>query len=285
VFYGLAAALGWGFADLTTAISARRIGSLLTNAVAQSAGLVALAGLMLAAGLPFRAPFPEAVFLVASGCLIGGVGYLMFYRALELGPIALVSPIVAAYAAITIVLAVVILHEALVGFALAGVVLTLVGVLLTSADVRVLRTGGGLMDGGIPLALGAMVLFGFGAFFLGRYSQPLGWSSAVLLARGGIALGVLVAAAIGRGGIPRHAGARNLGIAVAVGLGDVAGMAFFARGSEVGQVSVTSAASAAFILIPVIGGLMLFKERPAPNQILGIVVLGAGLVMLGLGGG
>jgi drug/metabolite transporter (DMT)-like permease len=61
-------------------------------------------------------------------------------------------------------------------------------------------------------------------------------------------------------------------------------MAFFALGSQKVSVSVTSAAAAAFILFPVIGGLVLFKERPAANQIAGIVVLGVGLVLLGFSG-
>lgn len=283
MLYGLAAALGWGIADLTTAIAARRLGSVLTTVVAQVVGLIALAVLVVAAGIRIEASASEAAVLLLSGAFVGGLGYLAFYRALELGPIALVSPIVAAYAAITIVLAVVLLRETLEPLAVAGVLVTLAGVFLAAMDFRALKRGDSWKEGGIPLGLVAMVLFGFGAFVLGRYAQPVGWAGTVLLARSGVVIGSLVAAVIVRRSIPRKPSLRGLGVAVIVGLGDVAGMAFFAKGSEVGSISITSAAAAAFILIPVIGGLLLFKERPIPTQILGIFVLGGGLVLLGLG--
>jgi len=284
MFFGLAAAVGWGLADLMTPFAARKIGSVLTTFVAQLAGLVALGVLILLLQLPVHAPFPDAAILLLSGAFIGGGGYFVFYRALELGPIALVSPIVAAYAAITILLAVVIIGETLTGLALWGVIVTLLGVILAATDLRVIHKGGGLNQGGVPLAIIAMVLFGVGAFVLGRYSQPLGWTSAVLLSRSGIVVGATVGAVAMRKRLPRNPPRRNILVAVGVGLADLAGMAFFALGSEKVSVSITSAAAAAFILLPVIGGLVLFKERPAANQIAGIVVLGVGLILLGFAG-
>jgi drug/metabolite transporter (DMT)-like permease len=234
--------------------------------------------------LPIHAPLPDAAVPLLSGAFIGGGGYFVFYRALELGPIALVSPIVAAYAAITILMAVIIIGETLTGLALWGVIVTLLGVVLAATDLRVIHKGGGLNKGGVPLAMVAMVLFGVGAFVLGRYSQPLGWTSAVLLSRTGIVIGATVGAVAMRKRLPRNPPRRSVLAACAVGIADVAGMAFFALGSEKVSVSITSAAAAAFILLPVIGGLVLFKERPAANQIAGIVVLGAGLVLLGFAG-
>jgi drug/metabolite transporter (DMT)-like permease len=284
VIFGLLAAVGWGLADVTTPFAARKIGSVLTTFVAQFAGLAVLAAIVFAFGLGFHAPMPEAVILISSGFFVGGAGYLVFYRALELGPIALVSPIVAAYAAITILLAVVILHEKLAGIALVGVIVTLLGVFLAATDIKVIHKGGGLNEKGIPLAVVAMVLFGIGAFVLGRYARPLGWPSAVLLARTGIVIGAAVATVVARKSLPRKPPGRSLVAAIVVGIADVGGMVFFAIGSARGSVSITAAAAAAFILFPVIGGLVLFKERPAASQIVGVVVLAAGLVLLGFAG-
>lgn len=282
MFYGLLAAFGWGAADLTAAISGRRIGSVLTAGVAQVASLVALLIMGLVLGQHFEASSWDAVILFANGVL-AAAAYLALYRSLELGPVALVSPIVAAYAAITIVLAMVLLHEELAGFALAGTIVTLVGVVFTAADLKLLRSGNKLISEGVIWALVSMALFGVATFVLGRYSQRIGWYSASALSRIGNVAGVLAVIWFGRHRFLRKAGSADVSIATCVGLADMLGVVAYARGTELGLVSVVSASSAAFILIPVLGGLILFKERPALSQAAGVAMVGVGLVMLGLG--
>ena len=61
------------------------------------------------------------------------------------------------------------------------------------------------------------------------------------------------------------------------------GVALFARGSEVGSVSIDAAVSATFPLVVIAGGLILFHERPTPIQWLGVLAAITGLVLLGLG--
>ena len=75
----------------------------------------------------------------------------------------------------------------------------------------------------------------------------------------------------------------GLGVAWAVGAGlaDAAGVAFFARGGQVGLVAITAAASSAYPLIPLVGGLVLLHERMARWQAVGAVLILAGLVLLG----
>lgn len=282
MFYGLLAAFGWGAADLTAAISGRRIGSFLTAGFAQAASLVALVVMGLAMGQHLGATGGEATILFVNG-VFAAAAYLALYRSLEVGPVALVSPIVAAYAAITIVLAMVLLHEELVGIALAGTIVTLVGVVFTAADLKLLRSGSRLISEGVAWALVSMLLFGVATFVLGRYSQRIGWYSASLLSRVGNVAGVLAVVWFGRRRFLRKVGSSDVTIAAFVGLADMLGVVAYARGTELGLVSVVSAASAAFILIPVLGGLLLYKERPAVSQAAGVAMVGAGLVMLGLG--
>ena len=45
------------------------------------------------------------------------------------------------------------------------------------------------------------------------------------------------------------------------GLTDAAGLVFFTRGDQVGLVAVTAAVSSAYPVIPLIGGLLFFRER------------------------
>jgi drug/metabolite transporter (DMT)-like permease len=47
-------------------------------------------------------------------------------------------------------------------------------------------------------------------------------------------------------------------------------------------VSVVTAASATYPLIPVFGGVVLLHERPVPTQYLGIAMVIGGLLLLGV---
>lgn len=281
MIYGLLAALGWGTADLAAALSGRRIGSLLTVGVAQVSSLATLVVVMLASAQALHSTGQQAAILFLNGGIAAGA-YICLYRGLELGPVALVSPIVAAYAAITILLAVLIDGESLVGVTLAGTILTLLGAGLASADLRALRSSR-LLSGGVPWALGAMVLFGVATFVTGHLAQDMGWASATLVSRIGNFTFVMCLVWLMRRQLPSKRRPGDLALAAGVGVADVGGLVAYTLGTQAGNISVVTAASAAFILIPVFGGLVFFHERPAPNQMAGVFTVGLGLVLLGLG--
>jgi drug/metabolite transporter (DMT)-like permease len=136
VIFALAAALSWGLADFLGAVSTRRVGLLLTMCTGQVVTLVVLG--FVAATLRsdnVHLSWGELAALVLSG-ILGAASYAGFYRALQLGPVSLVSPVFSAYAAITVLLAVVVGQESLAAAALAGIAATLGGVILASAAGR-----------------------------------------------------------------------------------------------------------------------------------------------------
>ena len=136
MIFALAAALSWGLADFLGAVSTRRVGLLLTMCTGQVVTLVVLG--FVAATLRsdnVHLSWGELAALVLSG-ILGAASYAGFYRALQLGPVSLVSPVFSAYAAITVLLAVVVGQESLAAAALAGIAATLGGVILASAAGR-----------------------------------------------------------------------------------------------------------------------------------------------------
>jgi drug/metabolite transporter (DMT)-like permease len=222
--------------------------------------------------------------ILASGVL-GTVSFFCFYRALHLGPIAIVSPVFASYAAISVILSVLLIGERLSALATAGVVTTLSGVVLASGGRRQVKTGERASWGGIPWALVAAGSWGIASYLIGRYSQETGWFLPVYGSRlvefAGVSSAVLVLRASGRR-LPMPRGVDAV-IPAASGIADMVAVALFARGSEVGLVSVASAVSATFPLVVIAGGVALFRERPTPTQWAGVLTTIAGLVMLGLG--
>ena len=67
------------------------------------------------------------------------------------------------------------------------------------------------------------------------------------------------------------------------GLAEGAALAAYSRGGQAGQVMVTSAVSSVYPVIPLAASLLLFRERLSWQQVLGVAVIVAGLVLVSLG--
>ena len=271
-----------GVGRLGVALIARRIGSFTTLVLAQLAGIAFFSILVATPAASLPRLHPGLLLLPVIG-ISGALSYLAFYRALELGPIALVSPIAAGYAAIVIALSLAFLREHVAALALAGAATIIAGVVLASTDLRKLPTEERRARGGIFFAVLAMVGFGVGAFLIAVFARDTGWFGTIYLSRLGSAatLGAILAVRGGRD--LRAAGAKRVGPAFGIGILDIAGFALYARGAEVGRVSITAAASVIYPLIPILVGVSYLRERPAPSQWVGVAAVGAGLVLLTLG--
>ena len=287
MIYGLAAALGWGLSDLWAAISGRRIGSGRTLVVAQVAAAVVVTVLVVIArpdlsGIPTVAPW------IVPNAFLGAAAFATLYRALQLGPVAVVSPVLASYAVVPVFLSVVLLGETLGGWEVLGVVVTIAGVVLTSTDPKALRTGTRTKSAGLPWAIGSTLLFGVATYVMGWAAKEAGFLPSLWFGRLTMTSVVLIAALVLRVRSRSTGEARDpvvpsmLRLAVLVGLMELVGTIAYARGAEVGLVSIVTAASATYPLIPVLGGVVLLHERPVPTQYLGIAMVIGGLLLLGV---
>lgn len=285
MIYGLGAALGWGIADLWAAVSSRRIGTLTTLVVAQTAGAVLVTLLVVLSGTDLSTLGRVVGWLVPGSLLMAG-GYYTLYRGLALGPIAVVSPVLATYAVIPVVLAVILLGETLAAVVVLGIALTILGAALTSTDLRALGSGLSRRPEGLPWAIASLLLFGVGAFIFGWAAKTAGWMQALWLSRTEVSLlflAVGLAARSRRQADASMPGSGALAFAALIGVADLLGAVMFARGAELGYISIVTAASATYPIVPVLGGVMLFRERPAPNQFIGVALVIFGLLAVGLG--
>src|SRR5437899_1813069 len=105
---GVCAALFWGLADSLATLSARRLTTFQTTLISQIASLLALNVLFI-----FMHVFNPSITIelslenVGAGILTGTftfVAYLSAYRALEVGPVAITSPLSSASAVVTLLL-------------------------------------------------------------------------------------------------------------------------------------------------------------------------------------
>lgn len=281
VAFGLAAALLWGLADYNAALASRQSGSFRVVLGFHLLAVVALGAIAVATGaIDGVAPAEVPKFLWVGA--LGALSYATFYKSLEIGPISIASPIISAYAAVSLVLAVLVIGESLSGGQAAAVAVVMAGVLLASADLAQLHRIERRQALGVVLAVVTAVAIGGFVFGNAYYAAEHGWLMPIFLSRGFAT--VLLLAAAARGGVWRLSGRTPRWVALVALLAavDTGGYVAFNVGAERAETSVVSAASAPYAVIPIVAGVLLFGERPSPVQWAGVAAVIGGVVLLGL---
>jgi drug/metabolite transporter (DMT)-like permease len=282
ILLGLTAALSWGLADYFAAVASRRTGAFRVVLGFHLVAMALLAALLLVTG--------EGVSDVSGGDLawfvlvgiLGGLSYIAFYRALAIGPISIVSPIVSAYAAVTVVCAVLIGGERLGGGETVAIVVVMLGVVLASSDLAQITALERIALLGILLALATAVLIGVFVYGVAYFSADYGWLVPIFLARGFSTL-FLVAVSL-RGAQWRFPDRSPslLAMIALIAVVDTVGYVAFNFGVRHADTSVVATAAAPYAVVPIVAGVALLHERPRPTQWSGIALVIAGLILLGL---
>lgn len=281
VAFGLAAAFLWGLADYNAAVASRLAGAFRVVLGFHVLATIALGIIVVATGA--LAGFdPADLWKFAWIGALGALSYLTFYKALEIGPISVLSPIISAYAAVSLILAVLVLGESLTSGQLVAVVVVMLGVLLASSDLRQMRTIERRQMLGLTLAFVTVIAIGTFVFGNAYYAIEYGWLVPIFLSRG-FATVFLLAISL-RDGSWRFTdrSPRLLGLIALLAAVDTGGYVMFNVGAERAETSIVSAASAPYAVIPIVGGVLFLHERPAPVQWLGVAGVIGGVVLLGI---
>jgi drug/metabolite transporter (DMT)-like permease len=297
---GLGAALSWGTMDIASALASRRIGSLRVTAGVQ---LVSSALLILAA-LATGMSIPRAQGVVGTSALLGLIGagaYFAYFTGLRIGPISVVSGMVAAYGGLTVVLAVVARGESLTLVQALGAAIATIGVILTGVAFGGLR-GTRFAGPGVIFAVVALVLFAMMAITMDIALESADWLQVLLLSRlvtAAISIVAVVGVAIAtRGTRPSAPAAETQRIAgdglkpvpvvrvaamlLVAGTLDVAGLISFAIGLSSAPTWMVGLASSFGPAITILVAVALLGERLRPVQWLGLVGVAVGMVAIGL---
>ncbi len=281
VVFGILAAVGWGVADFTAAAAAKRIGVLRTATGVHLSSALAAAGYFLLVFEPDALSWAHWLSLACMS-LLGVVVYITFYRALREGPVAVVSPIVSCYALVVIVLAMVFSGERLNGLQMLGATCSIGGVVMASFDPRSFSANRKVIGPGAVFAIATMLSIGLLSYILGLLSRELGWFLPVYITRT-MTLVLFIPLAVGLRQWTLRGVTIPLAVAVAIaGIVEMGGMFAYARGAEIGIISIVAAASITYPLIPMLGGILMFGERLALSQWAGLAITLAGLFVLAL---
>ncbi|MBA2757875.1 MAG: DMT family transporter [Chloroflexi bacterium] len=292
---GLAAALSWGTLDVFSALASRRIGSLRVTTGIQLVG----AGLVWMVALALGTRMPTDPVVLLGGTLVGAAGagaYLAYFTGLRIGPISVVSGMVAAYGGLTVVLAVIIRGESLSPLQAAGAAVATLGVILTGfafdGGLRGMRFAGP----GVGFAILALVLFATMTIGSDIVIDRSGWLEVLLVSRTAnavLSVAVLVIAMTAfRGptapllrGEVADGGRLRPAVVVAIvlaGLLDVMGLLAFVYGLEFAETWLVGLASSFGPAVTILVAVVFLGERLRPIQWLGLAGVLAGMIAIGL---
>jgi drug/metabolite transporter (DMT)-like permease len=293
VLCGLVAASCWGVADYLARDLSQRLGAFRAQLWSQLVGMVAL-GVAVAVVVivdgdsnatvdALRAASVRTWLFTGVYAVISSGGILCFFVAFGSGPLAVVAPIVGAYGAVTVALAV-LDGAAITAWTMVGLSTVMAGVMLASVPARGgVRPAGHLR--GVLAAVAAAFLFGTAFFIMGRDVVPeLGALVPTFIARltGPVLLIGLAALSPTRSG-PIGPPPRALwGTVLLSGLLSSVAVVATGLGSRGGQSAVAAVTGSMSVVVTVIIAMVLLRERLARHQWAGAVLAMAGVLALGV---
>jgi drug/metabolite transporter (DMT)-like permease len=268
----LGSSLIWGCADFLGGMFSRRQPLAAVVLVSQGAGFVALFCWLAASGFSIDGGSLGLGLLAGMG---GGIGLALFYRALAVGTMSIVSPISACGALLPFVISLA-TGEHPAALVLAGAVIALAGAVLASADEH--RAAESARRRAVLLALGA-------ALALGAFTELIG-----LAGKHGDTLSALVGARIGSLAVlgiwaiatraPVRLDRSALPGVVGLGLLDTGANILFVLASERGYLSIVAVLGSLYPVATIIAAYLFLSERISRLQRSGVALALVGIALV-----
>ncbi|MBA3234502.1 MAG: DMT family transporter [Chloroflexi bacterium] len=297
---GLGAAVLWAAATLASSRSSRMLGSRVVL------GWVMLVGMVVGLPLALLSPGPATIVpstyaLLALAGTSGVVGLQLAYAALRIGKVSIVAPIVATSGAVAALIAVS-LGDVIGPVAAAMLAVIAIGVVLSARSPGKTDVPAGEFDvvadaidepppvGAPPntdahaidsrrsaiLAIAAALVFGVGLVAAGKAASlvPVTW---VALAARVVAMGVVVLPLLIQGRLRMTRAA--LPLIVIAGLAEFFGAISHAFASR-DSVAIAAVMGSQFAAVAAVAAFLLFNERIGRLQLVGVVLIVAGVSIL-----
>jgi drug/metabolite transporter (DMT)-like permease len=272
---GLVAALMWGTATVSSSRASRMVGATSTVAGVMLVGFVVALPIAAFAGVPRNLGLGDIAWLAVSGT--GNViGLLLEYRGLRIGKVGVVAAIASTEGALTAVLAIVFGEHVTRGTAVLLAVIAVGVVLASIAPDDGVRVGERRIGLAALFGLGAAVAFAVSLYATARVGKVVSVPWILVAARIVGVVAIAVPAAVrGRLRFERSV----LPLVTLSGLCELGGFAAFTFGSRHG-IAVTAVLASQFAALSAIAAYLLFHERLAPVQLLGVATIVVGVTVL-----
>lgn len=275
LLFALISAFGWGSGDIFGTIASRKIGGYATTL-----GQFVFGAILFGLYIPWAisditkiTPLLFGINIVLG--LLYVTGNIAFNEAVRTSKAPLVGPIAGTFPAVTTVLSVIFLKEALSSAQITIIMITFAGVLLATVDFKRIA----VVDKGIYYALCAMITWGIYFTFVKLLMKEIGWFWPNYIS---ILLFPLIYFAMKIKRMKLVMPNRNVLFSVAVSSLLIRGGDFSMNiAASMGLTSVVAPIAGAYPVIFTLLAFMVFKEQLKRLQLIGIVVTLIGIVTLG----
>ena len=268
----LAASALWGTSDFGGGLISRRLDASAAVLISQALALAALLAL-----LPFvRVSGGPYLLLGAAAGVVATLSLAAFYKSMATAPMSLVAPITAAGSGIPVLVGIA-RGEQLSLAQLAGIVVTLIGIVLASGPE--FRSGVAVRRQALWLAIGAAVGFGV-AYTLLALAAGHGLYGTLLSQRIGglVVLGPIVLRAGILPGI--RLSVRRVAALTAIGLSDIVANGSYALAASRGNLSIAAVLASLYPVVTALLARIILSERLRRVQSIGVVAALGGVLLL-----
>ena len=283
IFFGIISLFSWGVGDYIIALVVRRIGNIASSFWTHLFSLAVTVAFMLLAQVPSTIdPLGILISLVASVLLV--VGALAFFKGFEVGKISLVSPISSGYSIIPVAFAILVFGEKISPVQLLAILIIIVGTLLAATDIAEIAKTKRLLfkDLGVPYALRAFVLWGFGFILIDQAVNRLGWILPSVILFTVFPILSYFISIFGHRPMRKPKTIKIWLMTAVAGILLAVAFISFSVGVDTALTSVVVPVSAAYPMITVLLAWLLAKEKLAQSQIIGVGSIVTGLVLLNI---
>jgi len=279
ILFGLMGMIGIGLTNALSPVPAKKLGPLKTLFFRN----IILSIFVLVVFLIFidKSSFqPLYIAIAVMIAIFNFTPLLAFYKAIKVGKVGIITPIVSSSVIITVPLSMILYGEQLSPLQLGSILLIAVGIILITIDFKDFDKSILLSKkSGVPLALLAMVMWGIGfAFFkipistIGPYFNTLIGEITIIFMSGA---SLLIQKQ--RPEIPER---RMLVYLLLMGLTGAIGILGFNIGASYANLSIVAAVFAAHPLVATIYGKLVYKDKIKPLQYVAIGLTLFGIVTL-----
>lgn len=274
----LLAACCWGTADFIGGIVSRRNAIPGVMLTVLGVGLTAsLAYVLIAAE---AVPSREAILYATVGGALGSAGLSLFYLAMSLGKLGVVTPIAATGVAVPVIVGVV-GGDTLPGMVAAGMALAVTGIIISSIEGSEEELHEDKSSGPKVVAIALLSALGLGCYYVfsePAYEESVAWT---LVFGRAVAVPLLLAYVIAKA-VKVPAG-RDRGLLVGGGLFDVSATALVGLALAGSALSVVAVLSSLYPVVTIFLAFLILRERLRPVQALGAFLALAGVVLIAAG--
>lgn len=279
ILFALLSYIGWGVGDIFGVIASKKIGG-----YSATFWSFAARAIVLTAYLPFimndirHLTIANTLFTILLSFLFI-IGSILFFKACNGANVSLVGAIGAAYAVPAIIISVIFLHETIMLPQAAAVGIILIGLVLSSVELQVLRQKKVFLEKGVLLVLVTVILWGIYFSFIKIPVKEIGWflpNYFIYL----LAPFILLIMKVKKVKLQYPTQKKTiLGLIFYTLLATMGNFAYNI-GITNGFVSVVAPIAGAYPTIFVILSFLIFKDKITPQQLVGIIISLIGIVML-----